>query len=269
MMNKLLIRSLTGSVYVILVVLTLIIHPILFISLLSLFNFQSLNELVHMQHKSGRIPFWISINSALLFISLLLRLYDFNSSFQLVPVLLIPIYLYIASLYTPAGSNRQFLTESVFASIYISLPLLLVGLLHLESTQISIPIILLVFILIWINDTFAYLSGISLGKHKLFERISPKKSWEGFFGGLVMTMLASYILSKHYPEIKLIEWLVLGSLVAVFAVFGDLTESMLKRSMKVKDSGSLLPGHGGVLDRIDSLLLVGPVIFIYMQILKL
>jgi phosphatidate cytidylyltransferase len=111
----------------------------------------------------------------------------------------------------------------------------------------------------------AYIVGMTLGKHKMFERISPKKSWEGAIGGFVFSIVAAYLISIFYNELTTIQWLIFASLIVVFGTFGDLAESMLKRSLNVKDSSSILPGHGGFLDRFDSLFLAVPAVYLYLQ----
>ncbi len=128
---------------------------------------------------------------------------------------------------------------------------------------------LLIFIMIWLNDTGAFLVGSAIGRHRLFERLSPKKSWEGFFGGLLFCLIAGYlapILSADdfagYP----MRYVGLGVLVCVFSTWGDLFESMIKRAAGVKDSGNILPGHGGMLDRIDSILFVVPASLVYLAL---
>jgi len=153
--------------------------------------------------------------------------------------------------------QREPLTHSayiIFGQVYIALPLSLLNFAAFCENEYSSTLPLALFIFIWLNDTFAYLSGITLGKHRLFERISPKKSWEGFFGGLVFTVASAFLFSRFVPEIPLIHWVGLSIVTVVFAVFGDLLESLIKRTLNVKDSGSALPGHGGFLDRFDSLL---------------
>ncbi|MDF3077917.1 MAG: Phosphatidate cytidylyltransferase [Sphingobacteriaceae bacterium] len=119
-------------------------------------------------------------------------------------------------------------------------------------------------LLLWASDTGAYLFGVKLGKTKLFERHSPKKTWEGLGGGLFTSLLVAFILSTFYTEIEPVHWAVASLIIVVFGTFGDLTESMLKRSLNAKDSGSLLPGHGGLLDRFDGLLLAAPLVFVYL-----
>ncbi|HCN84521.1 MAG TPA: phosphatidate cytidylyltransferase [Sphingobacteriaceae bacterium] len=119
-------------------------------------------------------------------------------------------------------------------------------------------------LMLWAHDTGAYLFGIKFGKNRLFERHSPKKSWEGLFGGIATSLLVSWILSIYYKELPAIHWAGISLIIAVFGTYGDLVESMMKRSMDKKDSGSLLPGHGGLLDRFDGLLLSAPLVFIYL-----
>jgi len=129
-------------------------------------------------------------------------------------------------------------------------------------------IILGVFILIWTNDTFAFLIGKNFGKHKLLERISPNKTIEGFIGGMVFTFIASLILTRVFSSLSLDKWIVIAGIVSVFGVLGDLIESMFKRQAGVKDSSNFIPGHGGFLDRFDSVIFAAPFIFIYLQLVQ-
>lgn len=122
--------------------------------------------------------------------------------------------------------------------------------------------------MLWTNDTGAYLAGRFFGKHKLFERISPKKTWEGSIGGGILTIGVAFILSVYFTNLDQTNWIVLAILVAVFGGLGDLVESMLKRSLNIKDSGNLLPGHGGILDRFDGLLLSIPFIYSYLYLIS-
>jgi phosphatidate cytidylyltransferase len=122
------------------------------------------------------------------------------------------------------------------------------------------------FTFVWLNDSGAYLVGTKFGHHPLFERISPKKSWEGFVGGLVLTLCSSQVFAFYLPGISWYNWLGLSVVVVVFATWGDLTESLMKRSLGIKDSGTLLPGHGGMLDRFDSVLLALPALYIYLKL---
>ena len=121
--------------------------------------------------------------------------------------------------------------------------------------------------LIWTNDTMAYLIGSQIGRRKLFERISPKKTWEGTIGGAICTVLMAWLISRYSPDFSTAQWLAVGAVVGIFGTLGDLVESMLKRSIGVKDSGTLLPGHGGLLDRFDSCLFVVGWVWVAVRVL--
>jgi phosphatidate cytidylyltransferase len=121
-------------------------------------------------------------------------------------------------------------------------------------------------IILWSNDTGAYLAGKSFGKHKLFERISPNKTWEGFVGGLILALFVGFNLAQYFGGLERWQWAVMAVIIAVFGTLGDLVESMLKRTLGVKDSGNILPGHGGLMDRFDGLLLAAPLVFLFLLV---
>jgi phosphatidate cytidylyltransferase len=157
------------------------------------------------------------------------------------------------------------------AIIYISLPVLMLYSLtdnqqFFESSlwhqQVSVP--LGIVFLIWANDTFAYFVGSMIGKHKMLPSVSPKKSWEGFFGGLVFALITGWILAIYFPKLDLLHWLIVAVIVVLFGTIGDFFESMIKRQAGVKDSGNILPGHGGFLDRFDALLFCVPFVAVYL-----
>jgi phosphatidate cytidylyltransferase len=124
------------------------------------------------------------------------------------------------------------------------------------------------FLLLWTADTGAYLAGRTFGKHKLFERVSPKKTWEGSVGALLLVTIVGYAISFVFDDLTATNWMVVAVLILVFSTFGDLFESLLKRNLQIKDSGSLLPGHGGVLDRFDGLFLAAPAVFFYLMLIN-
>lgn len=123
------------------------------------------------------------------------------------------------------------------------------------------------FIMLWVNDTGAYITGMTMGKHKLWERISPKKTWEGFIGGIILCGGAAYLLSHVYKESAIL-WILISLIVSIFGTLGDLVESMFKRSLNIKESGGLLPGHGGILDRFDGVLLTTPLVISMLMLMQ-
>lgn len=147
--------------------------------------------------------------------------------------------------------NLAFLMLGVF---YIGIPFGLLNFVAIHQGVYLPNMVMGLLLLIWANDSGAYLVGSRWGKHLLLPRISPKKTWEGTMGGLLLTLVTAYILHIFFLEIRLVDWLVLAAIIAVFGSIGDLVESMLKRSLSVKDSGKILPGHGGMLDRFDGLI---------------
>ncbi|MDP2088912.1 MAG: phosphatidate cytidylyltransferase [Flavobacteriaceae bacterium] len=154
--------------------------------------------------------------------------------------------------------------------IYIAVPFTLIAQIPFLNPNIQYinTTILGVFLLIWTNDTFAYIIGSNFGKHKLLERISPNKTIEGFLGGMLAAFAGSYILSTFFDSYTLLQWFVIAFIVSTFGVLGDLIESMFKRQAGVKDSGDFIPGHGGFLDRLDSVIFAAPFIFIYLQFIS-
>lgn len=178
----------------------------------------------------------------------------------IVPIIFIP---FISILFSKNKNPLIDLSVTFFSWIYVLIPILLIA--EISAFQVDgLPawtFVLGLFILVWTNDTFAYLAGISFGKHKLFERISPKKTWEGFFGGLLFTLLIAYLYA-FFTQSETVFWVCAAVLIAPTSVFGDLIESRFKRLADVKDSGTLIPGHGGILDRIDALLYAAPFFYL-------
>ena len=158
---------------------------------------------------------------------------------------------------------------------YILLPFIFIVKISFGINDYNPKIIIGLFILIWTNDTFAYLVGKSIGKHKLYERISPKKTIEGFLGGVAFAIFAGYLISKLYikpnpnfSDTSILIWTMIALIVGVFGTIGDLIESKFKRIAEVKDSGKIMPGHGGILDRLDSVIFVAPIVYLFYQILS-
>jgi phosphatidate cytidylyltransferase len=186
----------------------------------------------------------------------------------LLPIATYVILRTIVQLYRPQQNAVHSLERSFFSLGYVAFP---VSLLNCIMSITAPRLLLGMFMFIWLYDTGAYCVGVLIGRHRLFERISPKKSWEGVIGGVLASVAGAYVTHRWFDEFfqvpELTTWLGLSVVVAVFATFGDLVESLIKRTVGVKDSGHILPGHGGILDRIDSLLLVAPAVLIYMLLI--
>ena len=245
--------------------------PIAYLAVFSLFVALGIKEIYDMTHLADGDDSWLvtfldMLGGVGLFIGFYMESTTPNKlGFWFLPVVAYILLRCIVQLYRPHQNAVRSLERSFFSLIYVAFP---VALLNYIMSVSEPRTLLALFVFIWINDTGAFLTGSLLGKHRLFERISPKKSWEGFFGGLVACVLAALAFDRwcneffQVPDLHI--WIGMSIVVSVMATFGDLVESLIKRTEGVKDSGHIIPGHGGVLDRIDSLLLVSPAVFIYL-----
>lgn len=187
------------------------------------------------------------------------------------------IIIMITELYRKQDKPFDSLAHTLFAVIYIAIPFSLFpfsafsrtgldSILAHGSLVFSPGIVVGFLLLLWANDTGAYLTGISLGRHRLMERISPKKSWEGFFGGLIIAVLVAWLLSVWLGVVNTAGWIIISVIISIAGTYGDLIESMLKRSIGVKDSGAILPEHGGFLDRFDSAIISFPLVYLFISL---
>ena len=197
-----------------------------------------------------------------------------------VPYLLTIIYLFISGLYTKSSDSVNDWAYTMLSQMYIALPLSTINVIAFRQAADGLNyyyylLPLSTFIFLWANDTGAYCTGSLFGKHKLFPRISPAKSWEGSIGGGILVLIVASVIyyiesqGENLSGLNLIEWLGLGLVVVVFGTWGDLVESLLKRTLGIKDSGYILPGHGGILDRLDSSLMAIPASVVYLYTLTL
>lgn len=270
-MKKLLVRALTGAVYVAAIVCSILLTEGWGFTLLCMiFAVPAMLEFMKMtKGNSGVSPLVAALDMcmALLIVPVM---YLFNSLTQLLwPTLIILGILMlargVAQLYVKAPNPVNDFALSVAGICYVAVPLFAA----ITYMLVENPyMLLLMFVMIWLNDTGAFLVGSAIGSHRLCERLSPKKSWEGFWGGVCFSVLAGVLAATVWPGSSVFNGYVwyyagMGVVVSLFATWGDLFESMIKRTVGVKDSGKLLPGHGGMLDRIDSLLFVAPALLIY------
>lgn len=186
-------------------------------------------------------------------------------------ILLFPLLflVFIFELYTKSENPFRNLAFIILGMVYIGMPFALLNFIAFDGNNFYVNTVFGMLLLTWANDSGAYMIGSKIGKTPLFPRISPKKTWEGSTGGVFVTFLVAIALSYVFVERSLTEWIVLGIIVSIFGSIGDLIESMLKRSFKIKDSGNLLPGHGGFLDRFDAFLFLIPFAFAYLMWIRM
>lgn len=175
------------------------------------------------------------------------------------------LFLFVSELYLKHENPIKSLGYALLGQIYIAVPFTLANyLVFAYNGEYHSVYLMALLIFIWIDDSFAYLTGMAFGRHRLFERISPKKSWEGFIGGAIFTIGSSLIFAHFFEGMSTITWLGFAAIVVAFGTWGDLIESLIKRTLGVKDSGNMIPGHGGMLDRFDSTIFAIPAVFLYL-----
>ena len=191
---------------------------------------------------------------------------DYLSAQSLLLIIPLVAAVWIVPLYKK-GTDKPFsdIACTFLGMVYVMLPFVSFFSLGFLSGEYDYRFPLGFMLILWGNDTGAYLIGKYFGKTRLFERISPKKTWEGFIGGVLLAIIVSLLLAHYFPVWGIWLWIGVAGLVSIFGTFGDLVESMLKRSLQVKDSGNVLPGHGGLLDRFDGLLLAAPLVFAFLK----
>lgn len=266
-MSNLWQRALTGTIFVAIIICAIIFKSWVFHLTFGIIGLIGLNEFYSLFKKSPSSPHQTLgvIFGFLIYLSgISLIYYPDQSRFLIGSTFFAFVLIALAELYRKKKTPFENIGITILGMVYIIVPLLLLNFL-IEFNPETYTItnfwpVLSIFILVWCSDTFAYLVGRKIGKHKLFERISPKKSWEGFFGGLVFSVLGGLLIA-YFTEQSVFQFIIYGIVISVFGTLGDLIESMLKRSLNIKDSGNILPGHGGILDRIDAALYVIPIIY--------
>ena len=275
-LKNFLVRSISGAVMLVVVLGAMLLSKWSFAALITLIAIGGIWEFYSFAQKAGYEPMkalGVFMGVLMLAVGLAISLFFDNSSdatavmlitsATMALILIVPL-MFICELYRKSETPIANIATTLTGVMYVALPmsLLLIVPMILGNGAWNPWIMICYIFIIWANDVFAYLFGITLGRHRLFERISPKKSWEGFFGGLLGAMamgwVAATVLQASVPM-----WIGMALVAAISGVLGDLVESLMKRSVDVKDSGNIIPGHGGWLDRFDALILSAPFVFIY------
>lgn len=267
------IRAITAAVFLVLMVGSILLGPEYFAFLMLLVFNLGLTEFYKLISPPASLQARITgqISGTLIF----MLIYGFNADwfsdsdlFYIIPMLLIlPFIMAMFDKYFYAVAG---IGTTLAGIIFLALPLSLFSSLYiLGESFVTVRgdyFLLMILIILWVYDTVAYIFGSWFGVHALFRRLSPGKTWEGSLGGMVFGLATAFVISGYFPEIKMIHWLAMAMIIMVFGTLGDLCESMLKRNAGVKDSGNLLPGHGGILDRFDALLFTAPALYLYMML---
>lgn len=272
-------RTVTGAFIVIFVLGGLWLHPLSFFIVGAVMIGGTQHEYYLMVRGTGVRPQLVTgiISGFILYVTstlIALGWLPFKGFLVLIPVISIVM---VIELFRNVERPFDSLAHTFFSILYTAVPFSmfpfsafnrtgLEPLLQMEGIQFSPGILIGFFLLLWTNDTGAYLVGSLMGKHRLFERISPKKSWEGFFGGMLLTLLVARLISGWLGVADTTGWMIIAFIVSVAGTLGDLLESMLKRSLGLKDSGTIMPGHGGFLDRFDSVVVAFPLVYLYLAI---
>lgn len=263
-------RAITGVFFIAVLIGAILLGQVSFTVFFSLVGLWALYEFYGIVRSESVKPsmFWGILAAFVMVLSIglyCLSIIPLTKVWAFVPFL---AFILIAALYQKSKLPFHDIAYTLFGISYACVPFLFfIGLGFIQGAYN--PYIPLGFlIMLWANDTGAYLSGRSLGKHKLFERISPNKTWEGFIGGVLLAFIISFILEAYFGALSSWQWASMAIIIGVFGTLGDLVESMLKRSLGVKDSGNILPGHGGLLDRFDGLLIAAPLVYVFLLLIS-
>lgn len=275
-MKKFLIRTATGAVFAITLIASIIYSKVSFGALFLLITLLSVNEFCSLakRYKATSFSTWLAVlGGGYLFIATFMIFHGININPLTIysPYIAIVAYIFIRQLFDTDSKPLDNYAYFCLSQIYIAVPFALLNILATTGAEAGatyswvLPIS--IFLFIWCNDTGAFLVGCSIGRHKMFERISPKKTWEGFIGGVAVAIIAGVVMSKFFDIMNIWQWIGMAAVVVMAGTLGDLVESSMKREMQIKDSSNLLPGHGGMLDRFDSTLLAIPCVLIYLNLI--
>lgn len=277
MKNNFIQRAVTGVLFVIVLVGCILYSPLSFGILFTIISVLSVHEFAQLVSKSSEVSINKTITAlggAYLFLALMSFCTQQSVGARVfLPYLGLLLYMMITELYLKKKNPTGNWAYSMLSQLYVALPFALLNVLAFQNSPETgsvtyNPILpLSIFVFIWLSDTGAYCVGSLIGKHRLFERISPKKSWEGSIGGGIFSIASSLGFAHFFPFMPGWQWVGLAIVVVIFGTWGDLTESLMKRQLGIKDSGNILPGHGGMLDRFDSALMAIPAAVVYLYAL--
>ena len=284
-MKNLITRSITGVIFVVAVV-TCFLRPEAMIFLFALVTGLTVWEYTGIVNNLENVAvnrFLSTVAAVYFFLAMAGFCSGIVPSAVFIPYLLTVVYMFISELYTKAPNPINNWAYTMLSQMYIALPFSMINVLAFRGAGDAVIynylLPLSIFIFLWTNDTGAYLSGSLFGKHKLFPRVSPGKSWEGSIGGGILVLVVAAFLGWyensgiHEGAVELAmsipQWMGLGLVVVFFGTWGDLVESLFKRTIGIKDSGNILPGHGGMLDRFDSSLMAIPAAVVYIYTLTM
>lgn len=262
--KNLTIRTVSGAVLVTLIVVATMMSGWYFTALFGLIAILTTHEFMNI-NGMVRWKSWIAAVASLAMFLLPMVEIKYNVWVAAVWILIL-VGMFAMELWLKADDPIRNWGIFALSQLYVALPFTLMHILQINS---EISMVLVLFVMIWVNDTFAFLTGSFLGRHRMFERVSPKKSWEGFVGGNIFTLAAAFILWMLYPRtLDLCEWFIIAEIIVIFGTLGDLVESLMKRTLGLKDSGHIIPGHGGMLDRFDSAILAAPMLYVVILIIN-
>lgn len=264
-MTEILKRALSGAVYIALILVAVLYSKESFYIVFYIFMLFCLYEIKKLIGLKINITYLVATLIYLCFT----KLSFINNQYiyiLLLASLFIPFIYYLFKLKNKSFSNK--VGRFLLAITYVALPFAFIASIPFLNNDYHPKVILSIFVMIWANDTFAYLVGSNFGKTKLYEKISPNKTVEGALGGLIAGLIAAYIISKYITVLSLTNWIIISIIVFIFGSLGDLIESKFKREAGVKDSGNFIPGHGGFLDRLDSILFAAPFVYVYLQLIN-
>lgn len=281
-MKNLIVRSVTGLLFVAAIVCSFLnaVAMIMLFALVTGLTIWEYTGLVNEQENVNTNRFICTVAGVYFFFAVAGFCSELTPTAVFIPYLITIIYLMVAELYAKNPQPVDTWAYTMLSQMWIAVPFSTINILAFPATDgfpgFSCVLPLSVFVFLWLNDTGAYLCGSMLGRHRLFPRISPKKSWEGSIGGAVLVLIAAavigIVLGKYEQTANILsipKWMGMGLIVVVFGTFGDLVESLFKRTLGIKDSGNILPGHGGMLDRFDSSLMAFPAVVIYLYTISL